>query len=123
MPGPLELAAAWCDNLSVSDGRRSAANRQALVDVMQPVLLTRARQDWIGIIGEAGVPVAPVNDIAELAETEQLQAMDMLRTLPGSNIRIVGLPIPFDRQRPRPRGDSPKLGEHNEEVFSSLGRR
>ena len=109
----------WCEDPLLSDGRRRAANRQAVVDAMQPVLLTRTRQAWLGIIGEAGVPCAPVNDIADLAETEQLQAMDMMRTLPGSELRVVGLPITFDRQRPYPRGDSPKLGEHNDEVFSA----
>jgi crotonobetainyl-CoA:carnitine CoA-transferase CaiB-like acyl-CoA transferase len=54
---------------------------------MQPVLLTRTRQDWLGIIGEAGVPCAPVNDVAELAASERLTAMDMLQTLPGSGLR------------------------------------
>jgi crotonobetainyl-CoA:carnitine CoA-transferase CaiB-like acyl-CoA transferase len=110
----------WCQHPLLSDGRMRAANRQAVVDAMQPVLLTRTRQDWMGIIGEAGVPCAPVNDIAELAETGQLRAMDMMRTLPGSGLRVVGLPITFDRQRPHPRSDSPKLGEHNDEVFGSL---
>jgi crotonobetainyl-CoA:carnitine CoA-transferase CaiB-like acyl-CoA transferase len=107
----------WCEDPLLSDGRRRAANRQAVVDAIQPVLLTRSRQDWLGLIGEAGVPCAPVNDIAELAETEQLRAMDMVRTLPGSGLGVIGLPITFDRQRPYPRGDSPKLGEHNDEVF------
>ena len=107
----------WCEHPLMSDGRKRAANRQALVDVMQPVLLMRSRQAWMGIIGEAGVPCAPVNDIAELAQTEQLQAMDMMRTLPGSGLKVVGLPITFDRQRPYPERDSPKLGEHNDEVF------
>jgi formyl-CoA transferase len=88
---------------------------------MQPVLLTKSRQDWMGIIGEAGVPCAPVNDIAELAETAQLEAMDMMRTLPGSELKIVGLPITFDRVRPHPRSDSPRLGEHNIEVLGGLG--
>jgi len=111
----------WCDDPLLSDGRRRAANRQAVVDAMQPVLLTRARQEWMGIIGEAGVPCAPVNDIAELAETEQLQAMDMMRTLPGSGLRIVGLPVTFDQERPHPGADSPKLGEHNQEVLSGIG--
>ncbi len=60
-----------------------------------------------------------MNNIAELAETEQLQAMDMMRTLPGSDLKIVGLPITFDRQRPVPRSDLPKLGEHNEAVFGT----
>jgi len=89
------------------------------VAVMQPVLMTKSRQEWLGIIGEAGVPCAPVNDIAELSASDQLAAMDMLRTLPGTDLRVVGLPISFDRQRPHPRSDSPKLGEHNREV---LGR-
>jgi formyl-CoA transferase len=43
--------------------------------------------------------------------------MDMLRTLPESGVRVVGLPISFDRQRPHPSGDSPRLGAHNGSVF------
>jgi formyl-CoA transferase len=108
----------WCADPRFSDGRKRAANRQALADVMQPVLRERGRQDWLGIIGEAGVPCAPVNDIAELAASEQLQAMDIMRTLPGSDLRVVGLPISFDRQRPHPRADSPKLGQHNAELLA-----
>ena len=103
------------------DGRRRAANREALVAVMQPVLLRKTRRDWLGIIGEAGVPVAPVNDIADLADTEQLRAMDMMRTLPGSDLRVVGLPVSFDRQRPHPRAYLPKLGQHNTEILGSSG--
>jgi crotonobetainyl-CoA:carnitine CoA-transferase CaiB-like acyl-CoA transferase len=109
----------WGDDERFSDGRRRAGNREALVAVMQPVLLLRTRREWLGIIGEAGVPVAPVNDIAELADTEQLRAMDMMRTLPGSELRVVGLPLSFDRQRPHPRADSPKLGQHNTEILES----
>jgi crotonobetainyl-CoA:carnitine CoA-transferase CaiB-like acyl-CoA transferase len=107
----------WGTDPRFSDGRKRAANREELVSVMQPVLLERTRRDWLGIIGEAGVPVAPVNNIAELAETEQLRAMDMMRTLPGSELRVVGLPVSFDGQRPHPRGDSPKLGQHNAEIL------
>jgi formyl-CoA transferase len=107
----------WETDPLFCDGRKRSANREALVAAMQPVLLGKTRRDWLGIIGEAGVPVAPVNNIAELAETEQLQAMDMMRTLPGGDLRVVGLPLSFDRKRPHPRGDSPKLGQHNSEIF------
>lgn len=107
----------WCDDPRMSDGRKRAANRDAVVDAMQPVLRSRGRQDWLGIIGEAGVPCAPVNDVAELADSEQLAAMELLQTLPGSGMRVVGLPISFDGVRPVPRADSPKLGAHNAEVF------
>lgn len=107
----------WAADPLFSDGRMRAANREALAEVMQPALLTKTRVEWLGLLGEAGVPVAPVNNIAELAETEQLQAMDMMRVLPGSELKIVGLPITFDRRRPHPAGDSPKLGQHNAEIF------
>jgi formyl-CoA transferase len=107
----------WCDHPLMADGRKRAANREALVATMQPVLLTKTRQDWLGIIGEAGVPCAPVNDVAELAASEQLAAMELLQTLPDSELRVVGLPISFDRVRPAPTSDSPKLGEHNQEIF------
>jgi crotonobetainyl-CoA:carnitine CoA-transferase CaiB-like acyl-CoA transferase len=43
--------------------------------------------------------------------------VDLMRELPGSGLSVVGLPISFDRARPHPRRDSPKLGEHNAEVF------
>jgi crotonobetainyl-CoA:carnitine CoA-transferase CaiB-like acyl-CoA transferase len=107
----------WTSDPRFSDGRKRAANRETLAAVMQPVLLGRTRRDWLGIIGEAGVPVAPVNDIADLAQSEQLQAMDMMRTLPGSDLQVVGLPVSFDGKRPHPLADSPKLGEHNTEIF------
>jgi crotonobetainyl-CoA:carnitine CoA-transferase CaiB-like acyl-CoA transferase len=107
----------WVQDERFADGRRRSANREALAATMQPVLATKTRVEWLGLIGEAGVPVAPVNDIAELAETEQLQALDLMRTLPDSGLTVVGLPITFDRQRPHPEGDSPRLGEHNAEIF------
>jgi crotonobetainyl-CoA:carnitine CoA-transferase CaiB-like acyl-CoA transferase len=108
----------WCDNPLFQDGRQRSANREALAAVMQPVLLEKGRREWLGLIGEAGVPCAPVNDIADLAASEQLQAMDMLRTLPESGLRVVGLPLSFDRRRPDPSGDSPRLGAHNASVFN-----
>jgi formyl-CoA transferase len=107
----------WCDDPRMADGRKRAANRSVVIDAMQPVLMTRSRQEWLGIIGEAGVPCAPVNDIGELAASEQLAAMGQLQTLPGTDLRVVGLPLNFDGQRPAPVSRAPKLGEHNGEGF------
>jgi len=107
----------WCDDPRMADGRKRAANRSVVVDAMQPVLLTRTRQEWLGIIGEAGVPCAPVNDVGELAASEQLAAMGQMQTLPGSGLKVVGVPLNFDGVRPSPVGGAPGLGEHNEEAF------
>ena len=76
----------------------------------------------LATLERVGVPCAPVNDVAELAATAQLQAMELVQTLPGSGVKVVGLPISFDGERPRPRSGSPRLGEHNEAVRPSSGR-
>jgi len=109
----------WSADPRFEDGRKRAINRQALVDLMQPLLLGGSREQWMAALGAVGVPCAPVNDIAELAKTEQLAAVDLMRTLPGSGMKVVGLPISFDGKRPHPSTDSPKLGQHNAET---LGR-
>jgi len=107
----------WYADERFSDGRKRTVNRGALIALMEPVVAAKTRADWIGILGKAGVPCAPVNDIGELAQSEQLAAVDMLRELPGSGLKVVGLPINFDGVRPFPRTDSPKVGEHSGQGF------
>ncbi len=107
----------WSADARFSDGRKRTGNRAALIALMEPVVAAKTRADWSVLLGRAGVPCAPVNDIAELAASEQLAAVDMMRELPGSGLKVVGLPISFDGVRPYPRGDSPKVGEHDGEGF------
>ncbi|MCC6717764.1 MAG: CoA transferase [Acetobacteraceae bacterium] len=107
----------WATDPRFEDGRKRAANREALIPLIAEVVKTRTRADWIATLEAVGVPVAPVNNVAELAASEQLAAMDIKRTLPGSGLSVIGLPLNFDGQRPHPRSDSPKLGQHNSEIF------
>ncbi len=108
----------WLQDPRFEDGRKRAANRPALVELMQAVLRRGSRDHWMAALGAVGVPCSPVNDLAELAASEQLRAVDMTRTLPESGLEVVGLPVSFDRQRPRPQTDSPKLGQHNRELLA-----
>jgi formyl-CoA transferase len=118
----VKLAAAmghpeWARDPRFEDGRKRVAHRPALIAAMDAVLRARPRDHWMAVLEKAGVPCAPVNDVAELVNSAQLGAVDLMRTLPGSGMKVVGLPISFDRQRPHPHRDSPRLGEHNSEVF------
>ena len=107
----------WATDPRFENNRKRAEVREELAALIQAIIRTQPRAHWIAVFTKAGVPCAPVNDIGDLADSAQLAAMDMTRTLPSSGMRVVGLPINFDRQRPTPRRDSPKLGEHNKEVF------
>ncbi len=103
--------AEWGAEERFRTGPDRVRHRDALVALMEAVLVTRPREDWIAAFEAAGVPCAPVNDIGELAASAQLAAMDMARDLPGSGLKVIGLPVSFDGARPHPRGDSPALGE------------
>jgi formyl-CoA transferase len=113
----------WAEDPRYSDGRRRAQNRAALVAEMEAILPTRTRADWMAVLEQAGVPCSEVNDIAEVAASPQLAAMDMLRELPGSGLKVVGLPMSFDRHRPHPHADSPRLGADDAEFAAPAGGR
>ena len=94
-------------------------NKGELIPLIQAALKERTRAEWLDALAAAGVPSGPVNDIAELAETEQLAAVGILQELPEGGPRVVGLPISFERKRPLSARRAPRLGEHNGQV---LGR-
>ena len=103
----------WAEDPRFRTGRDRTANRAALLAAMVPVVRQQPRDHWMQVLTAAGVPCAPVNDIAELAATPQLAAVDLLRQVPGSDLRVVGLPISFNGQRPHPRAAAPTLGQDN----------
>jgi crotonobetainyl-CoA:carnitine CoA-transferase CaiB-like acyl-CoA transferase len=107
----------WATDPRFARGRDRFLNRDVLIDLMSVVLRTKPRAEWISAFEAVGVPCSPVNTIVELSQTEQFKAVDLVRTLPGSDLPVIGLPISFDGQRPHPHSGAPKLGEHNDELL------
>jgi crotonobetainyl-CoA:carnitine CoA-transferase CaiB-like acyl-CoA transferase len=109
----------WGDDPRFCTGRLRNKHRPELVGLIAGVLRTRSRAEWLAGFEAAGVPVSPVNDIGELARSEQMAAVDLLRTLPDNGLTMVGLPISFDRERPHFTRGAPGLGEHNAEILGT----
>jgi len=109
----------WAGDPRFARGRDRVTHKATLIPLIAAALRTRGRAAWIAALEAAGVPCSPVNDIGELAATEQFAAMAMVQTLPDSGVQVVGLPISVDGRRPRPRRGAPAAGQHNAEV---LGR-
>ena len=73
---------------------------------------------------DVGLPFAPITRPQDLLDDPHLRATGGLAdiTLPeGGRTKTVLLPITMDGERPGVRLDPPRLGAHNEEVFSALG--
>jgi crotonobetainyl-CoA:carnitine CoA-transferase CaiB-like acyl-CoA transferase len=92
------------------------ANKDALLPEVEALMRTRSRAEWAARLEAAGVPCAPINDVTEIAEHPQTEAVGMLLHEPHSGGTFVGLPLKFDGTRPGIRCPAPSVGQHTAEI-------
>lgn len=79
-------------------------------------LLEKTKEEWMELLEAAGVPCAPILSIPEVLAQPQTEAMDILREVPGLDVKMLSLPFSFDGERVAFNKKAPSLGEHNEEI-------
>jgi len=109
----------WATDPKFAKSAQRVAHKAELLPMIAEALKARPRAEWLDAMEKAGVPCAAVNDIGELARTEQMEASKLIQQLPGGP-KVVGLPIAFDHVRPHSPRSAPTLGEHTDEVLGSL---
>jgi crotonobetainyl-CoA:carnitine CoA-transferase CaiB-like acyl-CoA transferase len=90
-------------------------NRRALKALLEEQLRTEPSDAWLRRLRTAHVPAGPVNDIAQVAESEQTRAVGMLQALGGE--MLVAPPISFDGVRLEHVSAPPELGADSRELF------
>ena len=99
-------------------------NREELVTLLSARLRERDTTDWQERLTAAGVPAAPVADVADIVHSPQTAALEMIQAVPHPRIpelRLAPLPLSFDGERAQHRSSPPLVGEHTAEVLSELG--
>jgi CoA:oxalate CoA-transferase len=77
---------------------------------------------WIEKLNGAGVPCGPVYSVEEVFSDPQFADMAIEVPYPDrAPVRMLGFPLRFSEAECRIRLPSPRLGEHNEEIYGSLG--
>jgi crotonobetainyl-CoA:carnitine CoA-transferase CaiB-like acyl-CoA transferase len=97
-------------------------NRVALLDELYAVFRTRSTADWISALEEAGVPVAPVNDIATALADPQVAARSVLAEYEHpvlGTVRQVASPLRVDGEIPAVARGAFR-GEHSADVLREL---
>lgn len=87
------------------------------------VLATADRADWAGKLDAAGLPWGAASTLAEVAADPHFTERGLFRTVSdgdGRERRHVAQPLVFSGEHPGPRTGTPALGEHTDEVLSSL---
>ena len=99
-------------------------NRDELGDLLERRLREDDTAAWQERLRAAGVPAAPVADVADVVASPQTEALGLLQPLPHPRIRdlrLPALPLSFDRERALSPSAPPDVGEHSAEVLREAG--
>ncbi len=103
----------WAQDPRYATNALRVKNKEELLGPMEAVFRSQRAAVWMTRLEAAGVPCAPVNDLAQMTQAEQVQALGILQPLPGTELNVVSLPLSFEGRRPPIRSGAPALGEHN----------
>ena len=112
------------DELTRDPGFVTAAARRDRRDEIAAIIQAwtgpRAKADVVRVLAMAGVPAAPVNNVAEMVADPQVRAREMFVELDHpiyGPLTTTGTPLKLSETPGQLRWLAPMPGEHNEEVF------
>jgi formyl-CoA transferase len=124
-----------CDAIGVEDSRignpdwdptlpASRAYGKQLVEQAEAIFLERTTDEWLRLFDERGVPAGPFKFTQELLDDPQVVANDLQVTVEHplvGTVHMVGPPLQMSETPLAVQGPSPALGQHTDEILSSLG--
>jgi crotonobetainyl-CoA:carnitine CoA-transferase CaiB-like acyl-CoA transferase len=108
--------AEWASDPRFRTNADRQKHKQTLLADIESVLATKTAAHWLEVLEKAGIPCAPINTLPEVLGEPQIAASDILQRVPGHDLKVVGLPLRFDGERPPLPGPTPELGEHTKDV-------
>ncbi len=111
------------DDPRFSDRNGRIQNQEALIQILGGIFAKHSRDEWCRRLEFEDVPHAPMYDTSEALEDPQARHLQILvsaRHKTMGDFHTVRPPVSFDGQRSTEVIPPPVLGEHNEEVLSSL---
>ncbi len=99
-------------------------HREELVALMNAVLATGSRDEWIERLNAAGVPAGPVHSVGEAMSHPQTLARGMVVETDhpqAGRTQAIGCPVHLSATPPRVDRPAPLLGQHTREVLGEFG--
>jgi formyl-CoA transferase/CoA:oxalate CoA-transferase len=100
------------------------AHRDELLDALVPVFRRRTTAEWLGRLGDAGVPAGPISRINEVMTDPQVLHRGMVVEVDhprAGRVRLNGVPLKFSGTPGAVRTPPPILGEHTAAILGELG--
>jgi CoA:oxalate CoA-transferase len=138
--GNESLWARFCDAIGTPELKNDVrftlnAERTANHAELEPILnrhfASRPRDHWLTLLGDAGVPCAPIANVAEVTRNPQLEARQMILhaehpsfdglVVPGSPLKTAAKPAGESAETSAaPNTRAPALGEHTERILREV---
>ena len=98
-------------------------HRAELVPLLEAVMKTRAKADWLSALEAAKVPCGAINSLDEVFSDPQVQARGMVTHWQHplrADLPLVSSPIKLEKTPVRTDRPPPMLGQHTDEVLGEL---
>jgi crotonobetainyl-CoA:carnitine CoA-transferase CaiB-like acyl-CoA transferase len=98
-------------------------HRETLVPLLEGILKTRTKAEWLAALEAAKVPCGAINTLSEVFVDPQIQARDMVQKWQHplkSELQLVASPIKLSRTPVRQDLPPPMLGQHTDEVLNEV---
>jgi len=98
-------------------------NRTECIGILESVMKTRTRDEWIKLLNDEAIPCAPINTMDEVFQDPQVLHRDMLVEMnhpTAGIIKLVGIPVKYSEMKATIRMPPPVLGEHTREILSGI---
>ena len=98
-------------------------HRSELVPMLEALMKTRSKADWLAALEAAKVPCGAINNLAEVFADPQVQARGMVDAWDHplkEGLRLVASPLKLQGTPVRKDLPPPLLGQHTEEVLTQL---
>lgn len=99
-------------------------NRDALLELLDAIFLTRPASEWLERLDAADVPSSIVNDIAGALANPQIQHREMVREIVhpvGGTMKVLSNPIRLSETPIEDYAPPPLVGQHTDEILTAAG--
>ena len=98
-------------------------NFDEIITRIKEIVRTKPREEWLKLLEEAGLPVAPVNDYSDVANDPQVIANKYVLEIEDpihGKLKLPGIPVRLSQTPGNVARLGPELGQHTEEVLMEV---
>jgi crotonobetainyl-CoA:carnitine CoA-transferase CaiB-like acyl-CoA transferase len=114
----------WGRDARFNNRKARIENYDLLVEQLQPIFRGGERDEWLRRLTEKDVPAAPINTLDEVFADPQVKTygfpIEVEHPRMGK-MKLIGNAVDMSRTPPSIDTPPPMLGEHTEEILTTLG--